>query len=173
MPKKKLKPSFKEQDLGRNPLVDKNFTINARTIKRVKRVVELESIRKDEEIVTYGEPANYETIYTVESENFTKVFTKAAYRLYIMNLPSRARDLYLWLIYELDPGKDYLWINEERVRLELNVSYNTLKGAMQDLIKDVVIVESAIKGVYWINPLFFFNGSRLDKYKDFITIKND
>lgn len=167
MARKKIKPEFTEQELGKNPLVDKNFTINTRKLKRSKKVIELESVRKDEDnIVTYGDTINYETIYTIEAENFTKVFTKAAYRLHIMNLSSRARDLYLWLIYELDPGKDYLWLNEERIRTELNVSYNTLKGALQDLIKEIIIVESAIKGVYWINPLFFFNGSRLDKYQD-------
>jgi hypothetical protein len=103
--------------------------------------------------------------------DFTKVFTNAANRKKICGMTSRARDLYLWLIYEIDPGKDYLWLNEERIKLELNVSYNTLKGAITDLIKEVIIVESAIKGVYWINPLFFFNGSRLDKYKQYIDAK--
>lgn len=171
MAKRKFKPVFKQEDLGKNPLIDKNFTISTRKIKKTKKVVEVDTIKNEDEIITYGEPVNYETLYTVEYENFTKVFTKAAYRIHIMNLPSRARDLYLWLIYELEPSKDYLWINEERVRQELNISYNTLKGAIQDLIKEVVIVESAIKTVYWINPLFFFNGSRLDKYKDNIVCK--
>lgn len=161
----KKKPDFTEKQLGVNPLTE-NFTLKCRDVLDTKVYVEIDKITSSEGVVMTGKSVKNQYCFTVEQEQFTKVFNKSAYRLHIMSLSPKARDLYLWLIYEIDCGKDYIWVNKERYMEELNVSVNTINSAIQDLIASIVIVPSAIKDVFWINPLFFFNGNRLEKYKD-------
>ena len=52
---------------------------------------------------------------------------------------------------------------------ECNVSINTTEEAIKELIKASIIIPTVVKGVYWINPRFFFKGSRIEKYKDYLT----
>ena len=86
-----------------------------------------------------------------------------------MALSSRARDLFLWITYELDSGKDFLWINKVRYMKECTVSLNTYKESILDLTTAGVITPTVYHDTYWINPLFFFNGDRIKKYQDKLT----
>jgi hypothetical protein len=156
------KPIFTEQDLGLNPIVTGNdFQIRFRELKHSKSYIDVEEATG--KVISTADTSE---IYSVEVEKFTKVFNRSAYRVHIMSLPSRARDLCFWLIYEAEAGKDYVWINKNRYMEECDISLNTFKAAVSDLIKAIVIVPTAVPQVYWINPLFFFNGNRLEKFKD-------
>jgi hypothetical protein len=156
------KPLFTELDLGMNPIVTgQDFQIRFRELSHKKTYTDVEA--GTGKLIS---SVDTDEVYSVEVEKYTKVFNRSAYRIHIMALPSRARDLYLWLIYEADPGKDYIWINKQRYMEECDVSLNTYKAAVSDLIKSIVIVPSAVTQVYWINPLFFFNGNRLQKFKE-------
>jgi hypothetical protein len=167
MARPRIKPEFTEKDLGKHPLLDSNFVINYKALSVSKKYVELESIKSSDGIVEIGNVVKNEVSFTVDADSFTKVFNKSAYRIHMMSLSSRAKELCFWLIYELDCGKDYIWLNKKRYMTECNVSLNTMLAAIKDLVRDVILIPSAVKDVYWINPLFFFNGSRLEKYKEY------
>ncbi len=50
---------------------------------------------------------------------------------------------------------------------EANItSINTYKKGLNDLIRYGVVSQTTIKDTFWINPEFFFKGSRTGKYPD-------
>ena len=56
--------------------------------------------------------------YVVEQYQITKVYHNPNYRIMIANLSPGAKSLFLWLVYEVDPGKDYIAINKLRYMKE-------------------------------------------------------
>ena len=100
----------------------------------------------------------------VEDTAFTKMFISAERRIIVSNLTPSAKELYLWIMFEIDAGKDALWINKERFMLENHTSINTFKKALEDLIRYAIISQTVVQGVYWFNPDFFFRGDRIKKY---------
>lgn len=147
-------PVFKDSDLGLNPMVDAGFEIKVRDLITTVTVGS-----------GYGS-SRVDVPKTVEAEEYCKVFTKVAYRKHVMSLSSKAKELFLWLIYEVDTAKEYACINSDRYKAEAGVSDNTYRAALKELIKAVVIAPTVIQTVYWINPRLFFNGSRVNKYPD-------
>jgi len=57
----------------------------------------------------------------IEKTPFTKVYNTSENRKIVNNLSARAKTLLLWIIYELDAGKDYLWINKYRYMQEVGI----------------------------------------------------
>lgn len=102
----------------------------------------------------------------LEYTPYSKLYTVADARKYITKLTSASKSLWLWIMYEVPHGKDYLWVNKERYREESSVSYKTYKKAVGELHKFALISPTTYKDVYWINPQFFFKGNRIEKYKD-------
>ena len=100
----------------------------------------------------------------IEDTPFTKMFITAERRIIVSNLSPAAKELYLWIMFEIDAGKDALWINKERYMLENHTSINTYKKALEDLIRYAIISQTVVQGVYWFNPDFFFRGDRIKKY---------
>ena len=111
--------------------------------------------------------------YDLEKENITKLYTKAENRLIISMLSSNAQRLYIWVAYELECGKDYLWVNKQRFMEENHIkSVNTYKTGLEELIRYNLLcpTSEAKKGYYWINPRLFFCGNRPNKYPNNIEI---
>ena len=101
----------------------------------------------------------------VDSDKCTKIYTKAAYRVNIFSLPTPSKILYLWFIYVLAPGKDYIYLNKKLYMQESGISsINTIKTALSGLIDNKIIALSPVKDHYYINPLYFYSGSRVKKY---------
>ena len=100
----------------------------------------------------------------VEVDSSTKVYTRAGFRLDIFSRTEKARSLFLWLIYEIESGKDFLWLNKNRYMTEASVSLNTYKSAVEELCLNKVITPTIYPEYFWINPVYFFNGNRLKKY---------
>ena len=144
------KPKFDYSKLGINPFVSS-------LIISVKELELHNAYRQEEEIWI---PVMNE----VEATPFTKMFVTAERRIIISNLSTSAKELYLWIMFEIDPGRDALWINKERFLEENHTSLNTYKKAVDELIRYAIIVQSAESGVYWFNPDFFFRGDRINKY---------
>lgn len=107
-----------------------------------------------------------------EAENYCKVFCDAAKRLNMVELSPRAKDLLLWLIYEAENGKDYLWLNKVRYMEECRVgSINTYRSALNELIGVAFIIRTNHTDVFWINPSLFYNGNRIKKFPDNVELK--
>jgi hypothetical protein len=164
--KRSLRPKYNKEDLGINPLIQ-DLVVERRKIKIKNNYVELDScVREEGEIVDIKRTSIQETTFYVEQDAYTKVYTKSALRLYIMQLSNAAKELYLWLVYELDKNEDHVWINIERFMEECSISsMTTYRTTVKELQKNVIIYPTIIKDIYWINPLFFFNGNRIDKYE--------
>lgn len=152
MGRKRLKPEITEELLGGNPLTATDFTIYVRKVKKSRKGTKGEHITVEEEL---------------EVEKFVKVYAGAGNRTKMGELGVAAKHLFLWLIYELDSGHEYVWINIDRYMEEMEISsVNTYKTAIAELVRKRFMALSLIKDVYFINPRLFFCGSRVNKYRD-------
>lgn len=102
----------------------------------------------------------------LEADKFTKVYGNTEYRQLVSLLSSGAKSLYLWLLYEAESGRDWIWINKKRYMKEnLVSSLNTYKKAIEELGKVAIINKHhKYRDVYWLNPRLFFNGNRAKKF---------
>lgn len=150
------KPNIDPEKLKYNPLIKEDFKIV------VNKMIDDKSFKREGELLVHS---NYE----LEKEDITKVYTNPLYRKLISTLSSRAKSLFLWILYELDSGKDYLWINKHRYMEENGLSsINTYKESIADLTVPNIICPTIYPDVYWINPRYFFSGNRMNKYKEHI-----
>ena len=133
------KPEVNEVMLGIIPYV------SSLTIPVVRKLFEKQYKKDDEGDLI---PVQQEIEYT----EFTKIYTNRERRIIINNLSDKAKSLYLWLIYEIESGKDYIWINKIRYMEELSIkSIDTFKNALIELIRYSLLSLTVIKDVYWIN----------------------
>lgn len=162
MGRPKLVDGFDPEKMGVNPFVA-NLTVFA-SKKRVEQSMVNLADYSDE--IFLGIKENREFEFTLEVNRFTKVFHSAVVRKSIGKLPARAKELLLWIIFELEPGVDYVIVNIARYEKENEVSHNTYLRAVEDLITSSVLCSTIWKGVFWINPAILFCGNRLKKFSD-------
>lgn len=145
------KPVFNEQDLGVNPCVS-NLQIIVSKIEfkgQYKRVEEM----------------LLPVIKEVEKTPYSKLYCSSERRMYINALSPRSKELFLWLMFEINSGEDYVWINKLRYMNENSISaINTYKEAVKELVRYAFLSPTIITDVYWINPSYFFKGDRIKKY---------
>ncbi len=148
------KPVFIESQLGANPFV-KKLVIPVYTL-----VFEHQFKKdKDGDFLPVKKKVDYNSV--------VKIYNQAERRIKIGKLPLNSKELLLWLIYELEAGKDYIWINKKRYMEEVKIkSINTYKSALSGLLhEDADLLKSTIiEDVYHINPDYFFCGDRVGKY---------
>lgn len=143
--------------LGKNPFVESLvIPVNKMPIKG--------QYMATKEIAADGKPIVLPVEIEIESERHCKIFNDAVRRKMMVTLSTRAKELYLWVLYECEGGKDYIWINKKRYMKENKVnSLNTYRSAVKELIVGMFLQPTIASDVYWINPSLFFAGSR--KYK--------
>ncbi len=138
--------------MGRNPFDDIDFAIHANTK------------REEGKFVSEGEIL-LPKYYDMENANIVKIYSTPSNRKVITLLSANAIKLFLWIAYELEYGKDAVWINKHRYMKEAQISsINTYKKAIGELERYELIRLSKEKSVYWINPRYLFKGSRITKY---------
>lgn len=83
-----------------------------------------------------------------------------------------AKSLYLYLIYSLKSGIDYVPIDVAAFKDENGIkSMTSVSLAKKELMESNFIVKSSVQSVYFINPEVMFCGSRPDKYPDRVEVK--
>ena len=109
----------------------------------------------------------------MESDAKVNVYVASDNRKTIACLGNSGKSLYLHILYELDYGVDYIEIMVDRYMKENDVkSINTYKEGLNNLMRYAIIYPVAnVSGVYWINPRYFFAGSRVNKYPDRVKVK--
>lgn len=143
------RPHIEEDRLGVNPFL-------STLVVPVNKIIMSGQYRADKEGLIL--PVEVE----LDKDVSCKVFVDAGRRKQMVALTPRAKDLLLWLIYEVDSGRDWMWINYLRYMAECDVrSYNTYKTAVRELCIKNFLGTTVLNHVYWINPHFFFNGSRI------------
>jgi hypothetical protein len=107
-----------------------------------------------------------------ESVRYTKVFDQTGVKDLLSKLTIRAKELYLHIMYSLEPAEDIIWIHRERYMGKYGISSaNTYKDAVKNLAENGFIYPVVgVKDVYWINPHYFFKGDRANKYKDNVRV---
>lgn len=145
----KKRPKFDEDKLGSN-----NFLTNLRI------PININVIQKRDGSVIEEER---------ERNAFCKVFVTGEKRKKMNTLSSSAKELLMWIIYELDPSKDYFWLNRERYMAEMNIkSKTTVTNAVSELLT-TYIQPTRVREIYFINPDYMFNGNRIRQFPDNVT----
>lgn len=155
--KRLKKPDTSQLDISVNPLTVADFKIYINRADLFKRL-------KD------GKSGQLEISF--EAARITKIYVRSSNRLLLWgDCELRTRDLWHWINHILSPAQDYVWINYVEYMQESQCSsINTYKTALYQLISVGLLAASQVKGVYWINPRFSFQGSRINKYPDNIVL---
>jgi hypothetical protein len=154
------KPEIDESALGVNPF------LSGLTIKVNKKITG-DKFKQDGE---FWSKADVE----FEAAPFCKIFSDSERRLKMVSLHPRAKDLLLWVIFEANANKDWLWINKVRYMEENRVSsINTYKAAVNELMQAGFITRTVITDVFWINPHYFFAGNRITKFKEHVKLRDN
>lgn len=157
-----MKPKKKIVDLGNklNPLVlADSLKVSVSTVTNNK-------------LLTFDGEDYLPSEYTLGRDEYTKLYTSSQNRKLITALGNSAKSLFLFVLYSLQSGQDWLKINRDRYMAENSVgSINTYKSALSELLKANILREvEGHKGHYWINPRLFFCGSRINKYPDNVVV---
>lgn len=113
----------------------------------------------------------------IEATAYTKVFMVEAAKYQVDILPIRSKELYLHLMHSIRAGTDYIWIDKAAYMKSMGIkSINTYKTAVNGLCECLYIAphynQAKFKDTYWINPHFFFKGSRINKYPENLLLKS-
>jgi len=110
------------------------------------------------------------SFYTVDKNGFCKVFNDEHQYERIKLLKHSTRSFLMYIIYHLPSSKDYIRLQFSKVTCDVGIKCPiTFKKCIQELIDNEFIKLSECEDVYWVNPLFFFKGSRIEKYKEKVT----
>lgn len=151
--KREFKPKYNEELLGVNPFTKK-------LVVPVSLIPFKGNYKKDKD----GDLIPVEV--EVDGDVCCKVFVDKRRRLRMNVLSPRAKELLLWLFYEVNTNEDYIWIHRTRYMQELSISsMNTYRAAVNELIQRGILIRTCVNAVYWIDPDLFFNGNRVNKYK--------
>jgi|LakMenE01Jun11ns_1017448.scaffolds.fasta_scaffold9382484_1 hypothetical protein len=160
----KIQDRIKLQGL-QNPFMT-NTTIQCKTYKVINKMGNLADITEG---IFVGDVSEIKQSVIVDSEEHSKIFTKAGYRLHVSALSPQGRLLFLWLLYEIDYAEDFLELNKRRFIAECTSNYKHLSAGIKSLMDASIIIPTTVENVYWINPIFFFKGDRVKKYPNNIT----
>lgn len=148
------KPNFSEKNLGKSPFLS-SLQITVSSIHMKGQYIK---DKDDEWMPVYRE---------AESDTSCRVYNSSERRLKMSKLSSSAKGLLLWIIYEAENNKDYLWVNRKRYQEENGIaSPTTFRSAINELIGEAFICRTKVGAVYWINPALFFNGNRVKTFSD-------
>lgn len=158
MAKPITKPELNSETLGINPFIE------GLTIYVTKKSQKVLNKYKEEDTKEFD----------LESTPYTKVFDVNGDRKQVSDLPIRSKELYLHLIHTLKSAQDYVWIDKAAYMKLMRISsVNTYKVAVRGLSDGLYIYPHyKIKDVYWINPHYFFKGSRINKYPKNTVVKS-
>lgn len=107
----------------------------------------------------------------LEVSRYAKFYISSSIRKHTNVLSGAGSQMLLWIMQELDSGKDWFWINKVRYQKEHGIkSMKTVNAALIELDnKRFIDGIAGLKDVYFINPVIFFCGSRVNKYPDNVS----
>lgn len=129
---------------------------------------------------TFHSPVNGEigtflpTGFYLDKIQSSRLYYSAGSKEMVYNLTDRAQRLYIYILYNLVKGKDYVQINKENYMKKNNIkSRITYAAAIDELIRYGFIVKTIYKTVYWTNPLLFSSSNRIKMYPNKLEVKNE
>lgn len=106
--------------------------------------------------------------YLVDKQKKITVYSHPFYsidNILFGSLNSKARDLYLYIIYHLKENTDYISLKLCDVKKTTGISRNSIVAAIKDL-KAVGIIAPKSQSIYWVNPMYIFRGNRIEYYRN-------
>lgn len=157
MARKKEKPNLSIENIGINPFTSGLEIYAIKKQRKVKNKFDVDDVLEN----------------VLEAAPYTKVFEVSGATKQVCDLPIRAKELYLYLIHAIAGKQDCIWIDRVAYMNKMGIrSVNTFKQAVIDLAwGDYVAPHVKFVDVLWINPHFFFKGSRMNKYPNKVIIK--
>lgn len=149
MATKSVEKTLIEQEIGLNP-----FLVPLKI--RTKRFLQKGTITKDE----HGDYQGVEV--TVDAHQHTRVFIDSFIRKALMTLKPLACQVFVYLIYKCPNATSHMTLDLDKFCKEAELKdLRPVRAAVKELVKLRIIVESVKKDVYWINPEYLHNGSRV------------
>lgn len=92
----------------------------------------------------------------------------------LAKLSMGAKNLLFYVITHLEVGQDWIRFNKDHYMKTYSVgSINSVRKAEKELCKLCLLYQHfEYKDVYWINPKFFFSGSRANNFPECVDIQN-
>lgn len=151
------KPEIIEEEMGINPFL---------------RKLEIVITKKKQDVVNKAGRVEVRE-YELEYVKYTKLFDVPGDKKMLSMMPIRSKELYLFIMYSLTAGKDYLWVDRDTYMKTMKIaSVNTYKTAIRGLCDSNIIYKHHwLRDVFWINPQYFFKGSRINKYPNNIITR--
>ncbi len=134
------------------------------------RVIENQYLGKKGAFDEDGDITDYAKITTVVATRFVErdrkitLYKVENIKTLIASLTPIATKLYLYVVFSLTEGCDYIELQPMSLYKELKVSKNTLYKAIEEL-ETYSIIAKKRNGEFWINPFLFFNGNRIDYFQ--------
>lgn len=122
--------------------------------------------------------ANKEDINAIENDQFMPFLLESKFlRVYLehnqglrqklFSLKPTAHSLFLWILFHLEYGKDYILLNRQDLTNKLHLkSKDTFYNARNELIENGIIQKTKVNDYYWINAQMFFVGNRPSYYPE-------
>lgn len=106
--------------------------------------------------------------YTFERQLQTTVFRTDQTKRTVLTLKPNAKDLLFWIMYEIPRNTDYVIIDKNKYAeyFDKKLSIKTIDRAIKELTQKHIIKQSKEQTVYFINPNYFFAGTRKNKYPE-------
>ena len=100
-----------------------------------------------------------------EAAHYVKVFLDSDARIVVDRLSPSAKSLFIYILFRLKERKDYIKIDAKEYAVATGVmSRTTFTNAKNELYRLRFIEPTAVRSIYFINPGYFFYGSRPFKY---------
>jgi hypothetical protein len=160
----KRKPDIIPENMGKNPFIV-NEMIKARSFQKDKHF-----IMQTNDGVNYVSGDLKESML-VEEQSCTKLYHDTDYRNIILKLDSKALRLFMFIMYQINPNEDYIWINNTLYQNQSSSTKSEYLEGLNYLIRYSIITTTIYPEVYFINPMIFFSGNRLKKYPDNIKVR--
>ena len=101
-----------------------------------------------------------------EKDPFTKLYNSKPFLNVFKQTSDTASKIFLYIAYNLDKDTDVISLDAEEVMEFVGIkSTTTYYKYIKELIDNAVITRKS-NAEYWVNPLFLFNGNRIDYYKE-------
>lgn len=108
-----------------------------------------------------------DTHYLHDSQDKTSVFRQnksVMYEIMFGRLTDKSRSLFLYIMYSLNKNEDYVTLSAKKIKEHIGMSKRTLIEALKELKRCSIIVNKS-RSVYWVNPMYLFNGNRIEYYR--------
>jgi hypothetical protein len=110
--------------------------------------------------------------YNEEYTPFTKLFLKSAAKNKIKTLSLRAKEMFLHISYNLPVAQNKIELNKEKYCKIYDIKATTFSNTRMELMEAHIILDvKKEKDMYWINPYYIYNGSRLNAFQPFLKLE--